>query len=161
MLEDDRDDCKENAEGGGQLSHKQRTLIKNQPLWFGWIGIDLHEWWGVPFMQKIRKGEEAWLGVTAWNRESERLQQIGLLFRELKRIAEVLDASVMQWNAEFDDDDFYNNDSGQERLQVWFRQNVYQNLQLGKLWTKLLTSANEEAEEEGLLIEFTTEWCGR
>lgn len=112
-------------------------------------------------MQKIRKGEEAWLGVTAWNRESERLQQIGLLFRELKRIAEVLDASVMQWNAEFDDDDFYNNDSGQERLQVWFRQNVYQNLQLGKLWTKLLTSANEEAEEEGLLIEFTTEWCGR
>ena len=78
----------------------------------------------------------------------------------LKRI-EGLYASVMQWNADFDDDGFHNNGSGQERLRIWFRKNVYQNPRLGKLWTEVLASVSKEDEEEWLLIDFTTEWCGR
>lgn len=136
----------------GQLSHKDRTLIKNQPSDLEYLRIDFHKWWGLPFKEKLRKCEEARSGVTALDRESQRLEQIGLVFRELMRIVEDLAASVLQWDAEFDDEG-----SRQEWLQDWFRQTIYQNPQLSELWTKLLASVHEE--EERLLVEITTEWC--
>ena len=141
-----------------QWSHMHRSLIKNQPVWSRWLVIELEGLWGAPFKQKLRKDEEARLGVTALNRESQRIRQIELLFRELRRITEVLKTSVIQWDAEFSYDNLHDNGIGQERLRVWFRHNIYQNPQLKKLWDELSSSVNEE--EEGLLIEFTTEWCG-
>ena len=141
-----------------QWSHMHRTLIKTQPVWTRWLGMDLYNLWGVAFKQKLRKVEEARSGVTALNRESQRIRQIKLVVRELRRIAGVLETSVIQWSAEFIYNNLYDDGIGQERLRVWFRQNVYENPQLVKLWDELFPSVNEE--EEGLLIEFTTEWCG-
>ena len=141
----------------GQLSHMHRSLIKNQPSDLKYFGIDFYKWWGLPFKIKVRKSEEARSGVIALNRESQRLEQIGLVFRELKHIADEFAASITRWDTEFDDDG-----SRQERLQVWLqvwlREKVYQNPRLKELWTELLASVNEK--EEDLLIKFTTEWCG-
>ncbi len=138
--------------------HMHRSLIRHQPTWSRWLVVDLGDWWEVPFKEEFRKDEEARSGVTALNRESQRIRQIKLIFHELRRIAGVLETSVTQWSAEFVYDNPHDDGIGQERLRVWFRQNVYQNPQLGKLWDELFPSVNEE--EEGLLIEFTTEWCG-
>ena len=140
-----------------QWSPMHRALIRNQMEWSRWLK-DLDKWWGVRFRQKLRKDEEARLGVTALNRESQRVQQIWAVFRELRRIAGVLETSVIQWKSESVYDKLHNDGIGQERLRVWFRQNIYQNPQLGKLWDELVSSVNKE--EEGLLVKFTTEWCG-
>ena len=78
--------------------------------------------------------------------------------RELRRIVGVLETLVTQWDAEFFYFSLHNEGIGQERLWSWFQQNVCQNSRLRKLWDELFSSVNEE--EEGLLIELTTEWDG-
>ena len=137
----------------GQLNDRKQTLIKNQPSDLKPLGIDFYEWWGLPFKEKVRKSEEARLGVTALSRESQRLEQIGLVFRELKRSLELLVVSVNQWDTELDDDGIQR----QEWLQEWFQQHIHQNQLLVQLWFKLLESVDDE--EERLLIEITPNWC--
>ena len=137
----------------GQLSDREQTLIKNQPSNLKSHGIDFYRWWGLPFREKVRKSEAARSGITALNRESQTLEQIGLVFRELKRSVELLIVSVTQWDTELDDDGI----PRQERLQEWFQQNIHQNQKLEKLWFKLLELVDDE--EERLLIEITPDWC--
>ena len=141
-----------------QWSHVQRNLMKTQPVWSRWLATDVYDSWGHHFEQKLRKAEEARSGVTALKRESQRIRQIELVLRELRRIVGVLETLVTQWDAELFYFNFHNEGIGQERLRLWFRQNVCQNPQLGKLWDELFSSVNEE--EEGFLIELTTEWYG-
>ena len=134
------------------------TAMKNQLPLSRWLFGDLSDKWGAPYKQNLKKAEEARSGVTALDQESRRILQIELLFRELRCIAEVLETSVNQWRADFSYDNLYDDGIGQERLRVWFQQNVYQNPLLMKLWDELSSSVNKA--EEGLRIEFTTEWCG-
>ncbi len=124
----------------GQLSDRKQTLIKTQPSDLKPLGIDFYKWWGLPFNEEVRKSEGARSGITALNRESQRLEQIGLVFRELKRSLELLIVLVNQWDTELVDDGI----PRQERLHEWFQQNIHQNQKLDKLWFKLLESVDNE-----------------
>ena len=50
----------------------------------------------------------------------------------------MLEISVNQWRADFSYDNLYDDGIEQERLRVWFQQNVYQNPLLMKLWRSFL-----------------------
>ena len=79
-----------------QWSYMQRTLMKTQPVWSRWLVIYLYDLWGEFFEQKLRKAEEARSGVITLNRESQRIRQIELVLRELRRIVGVLETLVTQ-----------------------------------------------------------------
>ena len=57
-----------------QRSHMHRILMKTQPVWSRWLVTDHYDLWGVPFKQNLRKDEEARSGVTALNREFQRIR---------------------------------------------------------------------------------------
>ena len=137
----------------GQWDKRQQRLIRDQSSGFQFHGINFIKWWGLPFKEKLRKSEEARSGITALNRESQKLEQIGLVFWELKRSVEFLILSVNQWDTEPDE----NGIPRQERLQEWFQQHILQNQKLEKLWFKLLKLVDDT--EERLLIETTPDWC--
>ena len=140
-----------------QWNSMHRALIKNQVEWSRWFN-DLDKRWGLRFRENFKKNEEARLGVTTLNREIQRVQQIGAVFRELRRIAEVLETLVIESKSKSVYDNLHDHGVGQELLRVWFQDNIYQNPQLERLWDELVSSVNKE--EEGFLIKFTTEWCG-
>ena len=137
-----------------QLGIIKKRLIAGQPQYLSYFfSIDFYKLWWLPLKDKCRKSEEVRSGVIALKQESRRLDQIGLIFQELKRSVKLLTGPVNQWDTELNGDGI----PRQEQLQKWFHKSIYQNPKLRKLWLELFELI--ENGEEQLSIEIKPDWC--
>ena len=137
-----------------RLGFIKNRLIAGQPQYLSYFfSIDFYKMWWLPLKDKCRKSEEVRLGVIALKRASRRLDQIGLIFLELKRSVNLLRGPVNQWVTELNGDGI----PRQEQLQKWFHKSIHQNTKLGKLWLELFELI--EDGEEQLSIDIKPDWC--
>ena len=137
-----------------RLGFIKNRLIAGQPQYLSYFfNISFYKLWWLPLKDKCRKSEEVRSGVIALKRESQRLDQIGLIFQELKRSVKLLTGPVNQWDTELSGDGI----PRQEQLQKWFHKSIHQNPNMGKLWLEL--SELIENGEEQLSIEIKPDWC--
>ena len=119
-----------------QLDHSwHQTLMFHQSLALKWIGIDFIKWYGVPLQEASRIWEEARLGVAALDQESQRMKEIGYLIAEGRRILDQLATSLIQGDAQCE-----NNVGRQERVQQWLEQAIVNNTILKEVWDEISMS---------------------
>ena len=137
-----------------RLGFIKNRLIAGQPQYLSYFfNINFYKLWWLPLKDKCRKSEEVRSSVIALERESRGLDQIGLIFQELKRSVKLLTGPINQWDTELNGDGI----PRQEQLQKWFHKSIHQNPKLGKLWFELFELI--EDGEEQLSIEIKPDWC--
>ena len=104
----------------------------------------------LPLEEKRRQGEETRLGVTALEREVQRLELILRVVQDLEHNLRVLATWVSCRGQDCV--------CRQNKLQEWLGEPLFHQ-PLKDYWNELLASSNEG--EKKLPIKVTTEWCER
>ncbi|KAL8941721.1 MAG: hypothetical protein Q9211_001708 [Gyalolechia sp. 1 TL-2023] len=140
------------------LFHRPSLLTK-----FG--GYDANKAILGPVKERARKSSEAHEGLIAWQRDTERVDQIRQVFRGLSRALQSLANSLPRCKTIiYDqgnslDSSAAKTTSNPDWLREWYRRSRAEHAQLIDEWKKLLRSVGNQ--EERLEIQIRPESCGR
>ena len=171
------DQITEKALQDGQLSDSEEWWVCQRPPLLPLIGgFDANREYLEPFEEKSRRRKEARLAVIAWERETQRLEQILQVIREGDWILEDLANSLTQWETTrpsstsswgqfwrsalqsldpliIESED--TRDSRQRWLREWFGQ-LIKNERAKKSWKQLSTLLESP---EQIPLEISIDWC--
>ncbi|KAL8754784.1 MAG: hypothetical protein Q9184_005007 [Pyrenodesmia sp. 2 TL-2023] len=168
----------------GQLSVDEDFWVRVQPVLNVWLGsFNATKEYLDPLKEKLKRSEEARLGLLLWERDTRTIQQVARVVQEMRCGLWRLTASLPPPDTATSDHDralkierwkkgwpsllqslpgskiLKPPESRQRWLGAWFRQHMTEDSPLKELWMGAVSSVDDD--EQKLPIEIKSQWCER